>query len=78
MRNGLIGLAFAGAFSFAAVAAQQELINAEDFGNDWPFTFEEGYVACHAGNVIAVMDAESGHMYPLKGPPKAGQCPRAR
>lgn len=70
MRKGLAGLAIAGAFSFAAVAAQQELFSAEDFGNDWPFTFDEGYVACHAGNAVTVMDAESGRMYPLNGAAK--------
>ncbi|MDZ4190748.1 DUF2511 domain-containing protein [Ectopseudomonas chengduensis] len=63
-------MAIAGAFSFATVAAQQDLISAEDFGNDWPFTFEEGYVACHAGNAVTVMDAETGRMYSLNGAAK--------
>ncbi|ERI50504.1 hypothetical protein N878_08570 [Pseudomonas sp. EGD-AK9] len=70
MRNGLIGLALVGLFSSAAVAAKQDLISAEDFGAAWPFTFEEGYVACHAGNAVTVMDAESGRMYPLNGAAK--------
>lgn len=70
MRKGLTGLAIAGAFSFAAVAAQQELISADNLGGDWPFTFEEGYVACHAGNAVTVMDAETGRMYPLNGAAK--------
>lgn len=70
MRKGLTGLAIAGAFSFAAMAAQQELISAEHFGKDWPFTFKEGYVACHAGRAITVMDAETGRMYPLNGAAK--------
>lgn len=67
MRNGLFALVFIGAFSSAAVAAQQDLISAEDFGDAWPFTFEEAYVACHAGRAVTVMDAESGRMYPVNG-----------
>ncbi len=70
MRNGPMGLAFAVAFSSAAIATQQDLISAEVFGDAWPFTFEEGYVACHAGNAVTVMDAESGRMYPLNGAAK--------
>lgn len=70
MRNGLMGLVFAGLFSSALLAAQQDLISAEDYGDAWPFTFEEGYVACHAGNALTVMDAESGRMYPLNGTAK--------
>lgn len=60
----------AGAFSCAAVAAQKELVSDEVFGIDWPFAFEEGYVACHAGNPVTVMDAETGRMYPLNGAAK--------
>jgi hypothetical protein len=70
MRNGFMALAFAGALSSAALAAQQDLISAEDFGDGWPFTFEEAYVACHAGNAVTVMDAESGRMYPVNGAAK--------
>lgn len=70
MRKGLICLAVAGLFSSVVLAAQQDLISAEDLGDAWPFTFEEGYVACHAGNAVTVMDAESGRMYPLNGPAK--------
>lgn len=57
--------ALLGLLGSAAVA--QDLISADDFGDTWPFTFEEGYVACHAGNAVTVMDAESGRMYPLNG-----------
>lgn len=67
MRNGLMALVFTGAFSSAVMAAQQDLISATDFADAWPFTFEEAYVACHAGNAVTVMDAESGRMYPLNG-----------
>lgn len=70
MRNGLIGLAFAGLFASAVVAAPQDLISAEDFGSAWPFTFEEAYIACHTGKALTVMDAESGRMYPLNGTAK--------
>ena len=70
MRNGLFALVFAWAFSSGALAAQQDLISAEDFGDAWPFTFEEAYVACHAGRAVTVMDAESGRMYPLNGAAK--------
>lgn len=70
MRNGLFALMFAGAFSSATLAAQQDLISAEDFEDAWPFTFEEAYVACHAGRAVTVMDAESGRMYPLNGAAK--------
>ena len=70
MRKGFLCLALAGLFSSAALAAQQDLISAEDFGDAWPFTFEEGYVACHTGRAVTVMDAESGRMYPLNGAAK--------
>ncbi len=70
MLKEVIGLAIAGALSFSAMAAQQDLISAEDFGDAWPFTFYEGYVACHAGRAVTVMDAESGSMYPLNGAAK--------
>lgn len=70
MLKEVIGLAIAGVLSFSAIAAQQDLISAEDFGDAWPFTFDEGYVACHAGNAITVMDAETGRMYPLNGAAK--------
>lgn len=70
MRKGLISLALAGLYTSAVFAAQQDLISAEDFGDAWPFTFEEAYVACHAGRAVTVMDAESGRMYPLNGAAK--------
>lgn len=70
MLKEVIGLAIAGALSFSAMAAQQDLISAEDFGDAWPFTFEEGYVACHPGNAVTVMDAETGRTYPLNGAAK--------
>ena len=63
-------MALASLFAAAVHAASAELITAEDLGNDWPFTFAEGYVACHAGNAVTVMDAESGRMYPLNGASK--------
>lgn len=66
MRKGLICLAVAGLFA-ATAQADQDLIDAESFGSPWPFTFEEAYVACHAGRAVTVMDAESGRMYPLNG-----------
>lgn len=66
MRKGLICLAAAGLFASAA-QADQDLIDAESFGSPWPFTFEEAYVACHAGQAVTVMDANSGRMYPLNG-----------
>lgn len=69
MRKGLFALVFAGVP--VAVAAQQDLISADDYAGVWPFTFEEGYVACHVGNAITVMDAESGRMYPLNGAAKS-------
>lgn len=67
IRQGLAVAAVAFLCTHAAFAAQK-LISDEDFGNAWPFTFEEGYLACHAGNAVTVMDAESGRMYPLNGP----------
>lgn len=68
MRKGLMGLVLAGLFPLAAHAAGPQLISAEALGEAWPFTFDEGYVACHASNAVTVMDAESGRMYPLNGP----------
>ncbi len=59
MRNVLTGLAFAGAFSLAAITAQSELINAEDSSNDWTFSVEESYVGCHAGTTVRVITTES-------------------
>lgn len=70
MRKGFFGLALASLFTAAVQAASPELISAENFGDDWPFTFAEGYVACHAGNAVTVMAAESGRMYPLNGAAK--------
>lgn len=67
MRKSIAVLVVAGFFSTASMA-DQKLISDEDFGSAWPFTFEEGYLACHAGNAVTVMDAESGRMYPLNGP----------
>jgi hypothetical protein len=34
----------------------QDLISAEDFGDAWPFTFEEAYVACHACHAGPVIE----------------------
>lgn len=71
MRNGLAGLALAGLFSSAAVAAGPQLISAEQFGDGWPFTVEEMHLSCFPGSVLVVSDAETGVMYPLNGTAKA-------
>lgn len=67
MRIGLSGLALAGLFSSAAMAAGPQLISADDYGDAWPFTVEEMHLSCFPGNALVVSDAETGVMYPLNG-----------
>jgi hypothetical protein len=67
MRIGLLGLALAGLFSSTAMAAGPQLISAEQFGGDWPFTVEEMHLSCFPGRALVVSDAETGVMYPLNG-----------
>lgn len=51
------------------VEARPTLIGADDFGKQWPFSFEEGYLHCykHLGNAVTIEDAESGIEYALNG-----------
>lgn len=71
MLKGLFGLALAGLFSSAALAAGPQLISADDYGDAWPFTVEEMHLSCFPGNALVVSDAETGVMYPLNGVAKA-------
>lgn len=52
-----------------SVSAQagQQLLDAEDYGLQWPFTMPEAYLMCLDGNAIAAMDPESGVMYAVNG-----------
>ncbi len=72
MRKLLFGLLLA---SPLAIAAPPKLIDAESYGEAWPFTFEEAHLQCYPGKAVVVSDAETGRSYPLNGPAtsKAGQ-----
>lgn len=69
IRNGLFGLAIAGLLlaATAAAAANIELVSADDYGQDWPFTLEEVHLLCMDGNAVVASDPENGRMYPLNG-----------
>lgn len=68
MRTLLLGLLLAAPL---ALAAPPKLISAEDFGDAWPFTFEEAHLQCYTGRAVVVSDAETGRAYPLNGQAKA-------
>ena len=68
-RNGLFGLVIASLLlaDTAAVAANIELVSADDYGQGWPFTLDEVHLLCLDGNAVVASDPESGRMYPLNG-----------
>lgn len=50
-----------------ALAAGPILIDAEQYGDAWPFTLEEVHLTCMTGDAVVVMDPETGQGYPVNG-----------
>ncbi len=42
-------------------------ISKEEYGTDWPFTFEEASLWCMGNKAIAVFNFDDNKMYPLNG-----------
>ncbi|MFI8482986.1 DUF2511 domain-containing protein [Pseudomonas sp. NPDC078700] len=60
-------VAVAALIASAMAVAGMQLISAENYGKEWPFTVEEMHLMCLPGNAVVVSDPESGVMYPLNG-----------
>lgn len=69
MRKGIFtaAMALAAILSQGASAGKIELLDAADYGADWPLTLEEVHLLCLDGNAVVASDPESGRMYPLNG-----------
>ncbi|MCU1716804.1 YebY family protein [Pseudomonas sp. 5P_3.1_Bac2] len=61
-------LTWFGVAGATVVAAGDTLmINAQEYGEAWPFTVAEVQLQCHPGMVLLVKDLESGDSYPING-----------
>ncbi len=51
-----------------AANATDNLITRTDFGDTWPFAFEQGVLHCVPGPAVFVFDPVGAKGYPLNGP----------
>lgn len=67
MKFKIIAALFVG-LSFGAMAAEKtQDLNAGDFGEDWPLTFENAKVSCVNKMYAFVYDKDTDDRYPLNG-----------